>query len=836
MAENNIENVGAGNNLEDENSFDFRTIFVTLLLNWQWFALSVFIFFCGALIYLRYKSPVYQVSAKMLIKDEQNNRNRGNQMLANMQDLGFITNSTGIDNEVEILQSNSLSIQAVKNLKMYVEYKMYGRVKNTLIYKTQPINVDLDIKSLAKMDESDTPAPIHLKIEKQDNKYVVNGYSFDERRDKIEFSTSFVTLPYIYKSPCGTITFTKNPNKKVMPMDKPEYATITSPRIIGMMYSEAMEVEPTSKMTSIAQITLKDKEYHRAIDFLKELALVYNEQANEDKNEIAIKTEEFINGRLEKIDAELNTTESDLESYKRRNNITALQLDATQTLTQTSEYSTKLSESKAQIQLMDYLRQYIDNPSNRYQIIPSNIGLQDEASTSLIVQYNKNVLDRNRLLRTASEIAPQVQAITSALDELQSSIREALSQARHGMSIKTRNIERQYSMYQNRVASTPAQERMLTQIGRQQEVKSGLYLMLLQKREENSISLSATADKGKLIDEPLYEGKVSPKNMIILLAAVVLGFGLPLLIIYIMQLTRYKVESHEDIMRITSLPIIADIPVASETAKDDAGIAVKENKNNQIDEVYRSLRTNIQFMLKENEKVILFTSSTSGEGKTFNAANLAASFAFLGKRVVILGLDIRKPALGKLFNVSDRMGGMSPLLAKATVTKDDVLKQLRPSGVSKNLELILAGPVPPNPAELLARRNLGDIIDFLKEDFDYIILDTAPVGLVTDTLHIGKHTNVTVFMCRADYTPKASIQLFEDLSKENKMPNCCIVLNGIDMSKKKYGYYYGYGKYGRYGYGAYGRYGRYGHYGNYGSYGNYRQSHYGNAQDDSIKI
>lgn len=241
-------------------------------------------------------------------------------------------------------------------------------------------------------------------------------------------------------------------------------------------------------------------------------------------------------------------------------------------------------------------------------------------------------------------------------------------------------------------------------------------------------------------------------------------------------------------------------------------------------------------MLKENEKVILFTSSTSGEGKTFNAANLAASFAFLGKRVVILGLDIRKPALGKLFNVSDRMGGISPLLAKATVTKDDVLKQLRPSGVSKNLELILAGPVPPNPAELLARRNLGDIIDFLKEDFDYIILDTAPVGLVTDTLHIGKHTNVTVFMCRADYTPKVSIQLFEDLSKENKMPNCCIVLNGIDMSKKKYGYYYGYGKYGRYGYGAYGRYGRYGHYGNYGSYGNYRQSHYGNAQDDSIKI
>lgn len=833
MAENNIENNGAENNINEESSFDFRTILVTLLLNWQWFALSVFIFLCGALIYLRYKSPVYQVSAKMLIKDEQNNRNRGNQMLANMQDLGFMTNSAGIDNEVEILQSNSLSIMAVRNLKMYVEYKMYGRVKNHLVYKTQPINVDLDAMSLTKMDESDVPAPIHLKIEWAEDNYIVEGYTYDENDDKIEFNTSFRTLPYIYKSPCGMITFTKNRNSKAVTLSKPEYATITSPRIVGMAYAQAMEIEPTSKMTSIAQITLKDKEYHRATDFLKELAFVYNEQANEDKNEIAIKTEEFINGRLEKIDAELSDTESNLESYKRRNSITELKLDATQTLTQTSEYSTKLSESRSQIQLMEYLRQYIDNPSNKYQIIPSNIGLQDEASTALINQYNKNVLDRNRLLRSASEIAPQVQTLTATLDELQTSIREALSQAHQSANIRLRNIENQYAMYQNRVASTPAQERMLTQIGRQQEVKSGLYLMLLQKREENSISLSATADKGKLIDAPLYEGKVSPKNSIILLAAVVLGFGIPFLIIYVLQLMRYKIESREDIAKATSLPIIADIPVASENVKSDAGIVVQENKNNQIDEIFRSLRTNIQFMLKENEKVILFTSSTSGEGKTFNAANLAASFAFLGKRVVILGLDIRKPALGKMFKVSDRSGGMSPLLAKSVVTKEDVINQLRPSGVNQNLKLILAGPTPPNPTELLARRNLGDIIDVLKEEFDYIILDTAPVGLVTDTLHIGKHTDVTVFMCRADYTPKSSIQMFEDLAKEKKMPNCCIVLNGIDMSKKKYGYYYGYGKYARYGYSAYGRYG---HYGNYGSYGNYRQSHYGNAQDDSIKI
>lgn len=234
-------------------------------------------------------------------------------------------------------------------------------------------------------------------------------------------------------------------------------------------------------------------------------------------------------------------------------------------------------------------------------------------------------------------------------------------------------------------------------------------------------------------------------------------------------------------------------------------------------------------MLKDGQKVILFTSSTSGEGKTFNAANLASSFAFLGKKVVILGLDIRKPALGKLFNVSDRSGGMTPLLNKNQVTKADVLQQLRPSGVTENLKLILAGPIPPNPAELLARKNLGEIIDILKEEFDYIILDTAPVGLVTDTLHIGIHTDVTVFVCRADYTPKTGVQMFDTLAKENKMPNCSIILNGIDMSKRKNGYYYGYGKYGKYGnYGGYG-------YGTYGKYGNYSQSHYGNPNDESIK-
>jgi capsular exopolysaccharide synthesis family protein len=304
---------------------------------------------------------------------------------------------------------------------------------------------------------------------------------------------------------------------------------------------------------------------------------------------------------------------------------------------------------------------------------------------------------------------------------------------------------------------------------------------------------------------------------------------------------RYRIEGREDVMKLTTLPIVADVPVASDSVKTTAGIVVQANKNNQIDEIFRSLRTNIQFMMKENEKVILFTSSTSGEGKTFLAANLAVSFALLGKKVILCGLDIRKPALGKLFNLSDRKIGATALLVKNSVTVEDVRSQVCESGVNDNLDLLLAGPTPPNPTELLARQNLEDTIEILKQQYDYIILDTAPVGLVSDTLQIAKFTNVSCYVCRADYTPKANIGVVNGLTKENKLPNTCIILNGVDMSKKKYGYYYGYGKYGkygrygysRYGYGKYG-YGKYG-YGNYGNYGNYADSRYSNKDDDSIK-
>ena len=806
----------------DESSFDIKTIFTLVVLNWKWFLLSMFIAVCGALIYLRYKAPVYQLSAKMLIKDEANNRRNSNQMLANMQDLGFISNSAGIDNEIEILQSRILALDAVKTLKLYVEYRIEGKIRKALIYKTNPINADLDEEHLALLDKT-KPYFFGMKITKEGDTYHVVG-------DEGEFEGEFKAMPAVLETPYGTVTFTKNGNFEMG--TAPLLITISSPKAVASGYAKALSVSPTSKLTSIAQLVLRDQSADRAYDYLQQLAVSYNLQANADKNEIALKTEEFINSRIEKINAELGSTESELQEYKQTHNLTELRIDATQTMTQVTQFSAKLAEANTQIQLLDYLREYIEDSNNRYQVIPSNVGLIDPISSSLIAEFNRTVQDRNRLMASASELSPQVQSLTHTLDNLQNSIRQALNQARRSADIQRQGIQRQYEIYQSRVANTPEQERILTQIGRQQEVKSGLYLMLLQKREENSISLAATADKGRLIDEPAFNGKVSPRGSIIMLVAIFLGFAIPLLVVYLLQLMRYKIEGHEDVVKMTNLPIVADVAIANEAAKSAAGIVVHENQNNQTDEIFRAMRTNIQFMLKGDEKVIMFTSSTSGEGKTFNAANLAVSFALLGKKVILLGLDIRKPALGRLFNINDRQVGITNLLSKESVSQNDLNSQIRQSGVNKNLDLLMAGPIPPNPTELLARENLKQIIDMLRQMYDYVILDTAPIGLVTDTMQIGKFADVTAFVCRADYTPKSSFGLVNQMAAEKKLPNVCIVINGIDMSKKKYGYYYGYGKYGKYGRYIYGS--RYGNYGSYG-YGSYSSSHYGNTDDQSIK-
>lgn len=840
------------------NAINFATIFTAVVLNWKWFVLSIVICLGLAAVYLRYATPIYQVSAKLLIKDnDQNSPNSANKnAMLNSATLGLISNSNGFDNEMEILTSHSLALQVVKDMKIYVDYYFVGKVKDELLYRQQPINVDMDEAHLNKLN-----MPVQLKITREDNNYKISGTCYvpvDKLASKgpFKFERTVQSIPSTIYTRVGAIQLTQSPYA-VMKDGESIKVFIYSPQMAANKYVEELSATQTSKTTTIAQLTLNDEDPQRALDYVQRLSVCYNQQANVDKNEIARRTEQFINGRLEKINAELGNTEGQLESYKRRNNVVELKTNATGAYTNATEYQQKLSEANTQVALISEMQIYMNNPKNHFQPLPSNVGLDDQASTALISNYNELLQKRSLLLQSASENSPSVIPLTSQISEMERAIRRALVQARKNLEIQRNALAVEYGKYQGQVGETPEQERMLTQIGRQQEVKSGLYLMLLQKREENSISLAATADKGKLIDGPSLGKKVSPKSSIILLVALILALAIPSLILFLLEFFRYKIEGHEDVAKLTTLPIIADIAVSSETAKTKGEIVVHENKNNQMEEVFRSMRTNIQFMLEKDEKVIMFTSSTSGEGKTFVASNLAMSFALLGKRVLLVGLDIRKPRLANLFEIDDFVHGITNLLVKESPTWEDVEKQLLPSGVNKNLTLLMAGPTPPNPAELVTRKSLNITFDILRQHFDYIIVDTAPVGLVTDTLQIAKVCDTTVYVCRADYTPKENFEMINGLAFSKKMPKMSIVVNGIDMSKKKNGYYYGYGKYGKYGryarnlrsstygsYGSYGSYGHYGHYGSYGSYGNYgnygsygdyKDSHYSNEKDDSIK-
>lgn len=825
---------------EEKSSFDFAVIYTTLILNWKWFVLSLIICLGAAHIYLRYATPIYQAAAKLLIKEEQNGR-RGNSIQSSAN-LGIISNSNGIDNEMEILKSRTLAQQAVYDLKLYTTYRHEGRIKDHLIYGEQEVNVDMDYEHLKKLN-----APMSFKITREGRNYHVVGSYFVPIDDNsynpgpVTVDKVITALPATLGTRVGMVKFTQNGNYMLRDGESLK-VTMIAPEIAAGKYVGSLSVSPSTKATSIAQLVITDEIPQRAIDYLKQLAIVYNRQANEDKNQIAVRTEQFINQRLEKINAELGNTEGQLENYKKRNNMVQLSMNASTAFSNADSYAQKLNEANTQVALLDELTKYMNEPSNRHQPIPSNVGLNDASATSLINKYNEIALQRNQLLHSASESSPTVTPLTSQLDDLQASIKRAMSQARAGLNIQRNSIASQQGKYQGQISNTPEQERILTQIGRQQEVKSGLYLMLLQKREENSISLAATADKGKLIDNPVFAGKVTPKDSIILMIAFGLGLAIPALILFLLAFFRYKIEGHDDVAKLTKLPIIADVAIASDRAKTKADIVVHENKNNLMEEIFRSLRTNLQFLMKEHDKVILMTSTTSGEGKTFIASNVAISFALLGKKVVLVGLDIRKPRLAELFEIDDHHHGITNLLIKDNITWDDVNKQIINSGVNSNLDLLMAGPVPPNPGELVTRKSLEETMDILKEHYDYIIIDTAPIGLVTDTLALGRIANATVYVCRADYTQKSSFGLINGLAYEKKMPNMSIVLNGVDLSKKKYGYYYGYGKYGKYGkyasYGTYGKqygYGSYGSYGAYGTYGSYSNSHYGDKNDDSVK-
>lgn len=815
-----LENV---QNQEEQSALDFQTIYSTLILNWKWFLLSIVLCCALAVAYVKLAPKVFQSSTKILIKDDESKKSGGAAgaaaaAMSNLS-LGFMSSSNGIDNESEILNSRYLVQQTIKNLKLYAEYRHGGMLVDTLIYSKQEVNVDMDTTSLKQLN-----APMKLTITREGGIYHVKGKYFKPidaetfEKAPYEINKTLAKLPAQIRTKAGTLTLTQNLGYELKEGTELKVEMI-SPFKASKEYFKRLTMNQTKKTANTIELTFNDESRERGVDFLNGLIDAYNYQANIDKNEIQKRTEDFINSRLAKISTELTGNDTNLEKYKQKNRMVDIGLNAKQAVLSSDQFDQELNKANMQVELLNEIGKYMDQPANKYQPIPTNVGLEDESATALIGQYNSLALTRKQLLHSASEDSPVVTPITAQLEDLMTAIKRAMFQARINMKIQRNSIADMASKYEKTIGVTPEQEKALTQIGRQQSVTSGLYLMLLQKREETSMSLASTADKAKIIEPAAFVDKVSPKGIIALLIAFILGVAIPAGIIYLRELLRSKILGHDDVEKLTQLPIIGDIPTASANGSK-GNIVIQENKSNLMSEIFRGLRTNLQLAGDDKEKVFIVTSTTTGEGKTFIASNLAMSLALLEKKTIMVGLDIRKPRMAELFSIGDRQHGITNILANEECNWEEVKAQIVASGVNHNLDLLMAGPTPANPGELMVRKSLKQTIALLKEHYDYVIIDTAPVGLVADTLQLNKLADRTLFVCRADFSTKSSFTYINKLDEQKKLPNISIVINDIDLSKKKFAYSYGFGKYSKNGNRSFGSYGLFSN----------------NTNDDSIKI
>lgn len=779
--------------LEENNEtsgFDYKAFIVKLLMYWPWILGSIAVFLIGAFFYLKTLTPLYTVSSSVLIKNE----SKGGANGANLEDLGFVSSSTqSFDNELEILRSRTLIKKVVTALDLYISYSVPGQFRDTELYKQSPVKVWVTPEEAERMGY----AQVKMSFRNQQLHEVLVEHEGQEWKKTVE------SLPAVFSTPVGVFTFSAADSTQQILQHVPEViqATVISPTSAAASFRSRLTVAPGGRGTTMALLTITGSQVPRGVDFLNKLVEVYNEEGNNDKNEVAAKTAEFIDERIRIINKELGTTESQLASFKQRAGVVDITADASQAAGEQASYERAYAENEVQISLVNHLKSHILNEANQYEVIPANIGLNNSDLNTVVQNYNQMLIERKRLLRTSHEDNPAVQSLNASIDVMRNSVMAAIQTAEKGLLINRQALQAQTRKYAGKVSDAPIQEKEYLSISRQQEIQANLYLMLLQKREENNITLASTANNARVIDEPLGGGQFFPTPSQTYMIALILGLGLPIGVIFLLGLLQFKIQTRGDVERLTNLPIVGDIPLTPETA--EGAIVVRENRNELMEEVFRSVRTNIQYMLQKGQKVILFTSTTSGEGKSFTAVNLASSLAFMGKKVIIVGLDIRKPGLNKVFHISRHGNGISQFLADPEHT--DLRSLCQVSTISPNLYVLPGGHIPPNPTELVARQALEEAIERMKQHFDYIILDTAPIGMVTDTQLIARVADLSVYVCRSGYTSKSEFKLINELKQNGKLPHPCVLLNGIDMNKRETGSYYGYGKYGKYGHYGYGK-------------------------------
>lgn len=719
---------------EEESSFDFMQLWRLFKRNWRWFPVSIVVCVLIAGAYLWFTPMTVTVSGKMEIIDKSKKGSSG--MSAGMAMLNSLpmglgsslggSASLGIESEKEILKSNWLVRDVVKDLGLYTEYRLSKWGKKTLLYQNNPITVSLDPAHVIWLD-TELPLTTHqilLTISKGSNGYEVET-RLKENKEKTDLPTqTFATLPATIKTEAGTLTLAENklPAKqgKAFEDGYTLKVSIIPPSHAAKGFLGRMTAEPpTKKVMNILSISLQDESLQRGIDFINHLVEAYNQRANDQKNEEALKTDEFVNARLAKIDGELTSSDDAWENSKKNFQITTPEVDAEEVVEKKSIYEAQLVEIGTQLQLHDYLSEFVNDPDNLFEFVPLSLGSSGgekaegavgTQNASLIQQHNSMVNQRKELLKSVSEMSPQVQRLTQSIRELQPNIKMAMKRDRESILMKKRAVEREYAKYMGKVNTAPQMERVLTEIGRQREIKQGVYLLMLQKREETAMELANTTDKGRLIDavqgDPL---SVTPQKKNVLLLALFLGALLPMGILYLMQMLKTKIDTREELEAATKLPFLAEI-----SASD-------------YDEAIRSLRTNLLLNLQPDQKTILVASQNDGDGKTFIAQHLVDSLKIIGKSATYINADYRKAA--------------------------------KPGE---------------HAADALASNDFAEHIRVAKANNDYVIIDTPALGEFNDALQVAQFADATLFVAKAGKTKKSNI---ESLNADTRLPHPMLILN-----------------------------------------------------------
>ncbi len=717
-----------------EREIDFKSILNYYLRNWIWFLVALIVAFLVAFLYLRYTSSEYNVSTKVLIKGE----NGGENSL--FADLESFQNNQNISNEIQVLKGKTLMQRVIGELNFNTSCFTEGKIKRTELYgEARPIAT-----TVSWMDENAAGLTVKL-ILKSGDKFILQD---SLGKAEIPFGKEI-------RRPYAIFTITKSNWTKAI-SDNVIDLRFNSISNLAYKYNALLKVETINPDASVLNISLVDVIPEKAEDILNKLVEVYNREAIEDKNQIAANTVKFIDERLNYLVTELSQVERNVENYKKKNQIADVSVEAQQYLQDASEYNRKLAEYETQISILESIERYMKADGNRNQLVPSSLGLQDITLASLINKFNEQQLERQRLLRTVQEGSPLVTGVNEQLNSLRVNILENLGNIKRSLIITRNDLEASSGKSRSRIQSVPSIERNLLEIQRQQGIKETLYSYLLQKKEEASISLAATISNSRIIDKAIADkAPVFPKKGMIYLYALSIGLGIPIIVLYLRNALNDKVQSVDDIQKIMDIAVLGEISHSD----NDNVLVVTENRRSEIAELFRLIRTNLQFAGGGNQ-VIIVTSSMSGEGKTFFTINLGASLAITGKKVVLLEFDIRKPKLFKDLGFGGNTQGITNYLVSNDVTIDQLLTPVKDV---PGLYAIAAGPLPPNPSELLMNPKIEILINELKNQFDHIIIDTSPVGQVADAFALSKFANLGLYMVRYNYTFKQQLHIIKDI-------------------------------------------------------------------------